>query len=75
MPTLPVSLTAAVPLAGVAAEDDELAAVEQVGQLRRIDLVERDVVADRQLQVGQHRVADLAVEAADLGLDVLRSRT
>src|SRR5262245_29744803 len=44
--------------------------MEQVGQLRRIDLGNLDVVADGQLQVGQHRVADLVVQAADLGLDV-----
>ncbi len=58
-------------LAVVAAQHHELGAVEQIGQLRRIDLVQLDVAADRQLQVGQHRIADLGVKAGRLGLDVL----
>ena len=41
---MPVSLIAVVPLPCVAAENDELAAVEQVGQLRRIDFGQLDAV-------------------------------
>ena len=58
------------PLAVVAAQHDELGAVEQIGQLRRIDLIQLDVAADGQLQVGQHGIADLGVEPGDLVLNV-----
>ena len=68
---MPSSLIADGALAAVTAHDDQLVAVEQVGQLGRINLVEGDVVRRRELQVRQHGVADLAVQAADLGLDVL----
>src|SRR5262249_739057 len=58
-------------LAVVPAQDDQLRTVEQVGQGNRVDLQQADVVGGGELEVGQHRIADLGVRSADLGLDVL----
>src|SRR5258708_5926458 len=58
-------LDCGVSLAGVAAKDDELAAVEEVGQLLRIHFAERDALADVELEVGEDGIADLGVQAAD----------
>src|SRR5262249_33693810 len=51
-------------LAVVAAHDHQLPAVEQVGQPHRVDLAQADARRRAQLQVGQHRVADLAIKRA-----------
>ena len=55
----------------ITAEHYQLGAVEQVRQLRRVHFRNLDVRAHDQLQVRQHGVADLAVQAGRLGLDVL----
>src|SRR5204863_251320 len=65
-------LDGGVPLAVVAAEDHQLTAVEQVRQLRRVNLVDADIRADAKLEVSEDRMADLAIEAAHLRLNVLR---
>jgi hypothetical protein len=55
----------------VLAEHHDLAAVKQVRQLRRLHILQHDLLAHRQLQVHQHRMIDLGVQAADLGFNVL----
>ncbi len=55
--------------AAIAPDEGQLVAREQVGQrLRRVDRVEHDA-ADVQLDVGQHRRADLVVQAGDFFVD------
>src|SRR5262249_10477 len=49
------------PLPRITAEDDELAAREQVGKLPRVDLREPAGVARRQLQIGQDWLTHLRV--------------
>ena len=77
---LPVSLIAGVPVPGVAADHDELRAVEQVGQLRRVDLVDagcrRRSSSFRSVSTGwlilPYRLRDLRLDVlgrADVGAD------
>ena len=58
------------PFAAVTAEDDELVAVEQIRQLRRIHFAQMHIVADVHFEIGQDRIADFAVQAAHLGFDI-----
>src|SRR5262249_54736408 len=55
----------------VAPEDDKLSTVEQVRQLRRVHFGYLYFLRAGELEVGQDGVADLAVEPANLDLDVL----
>ena len=70
LPTVPVKVTVAFPLHRIPAQHHQLSAMEQVGQLRRIDFVQFDVAVDGQLQIGQHGIADLGVQPARLDFDV-----
>ena len=70
-PALPVMTTLTGPVAPVPADEDELGALEEVGQDARIDLARVDAL-ELDGQVGQEGRGDLLVEARQGHFEVLR---